>query len=98
VFHKYIEYIKDNPKGYWFKRKWYGWGWTPATREGWAITILYLFLVMIFALTLDDNSSTREVLFTFVLPVILLTITFIGVAYKTGEKPKWQWGIKKKSK
>lgn len=29
-----VEYLKDNPEGYWFKRKLYGWGWTPAKWQG----------------------------------------------------------------
>ncbi len=95
IIKKYIEYLKDNPEGYWFKRKLYGWGWTPARPQGWLVTFGYAILVFIFALTLDANSTTKETIFTFVLPVILLTITFIRIAYKTGEKPKWNWGISK---
>jgi hypothetical protein len=34
MFKKYIEYLKDNPQGYWFKRKVWGWGWTPVTWQG----------------------------------------------------------------
>ena len=26
---QYIAYLKDNPQGYWFKAKLYGWGWVP---------------------------------------------------------------------
>ena len=25
LFKKYLDYVNDNPKGYWFKRKLYGW-------------------------------------------------------------------------
>lgn len=31
MFKNYLDYIRDNPHGYWFKRKLYGWGWTPVT-------------------------------------------------------------------
>jgi len=34
----------------------------------------------------------------FVLPFLILTIAFIGIAYKTGEKPRWQWGNRKDNK
>ena len=27
---EYIAYLKDNPQGYWFKARLYGWGWAPA--------------------------------------------------------------------
>jgi uncharacterized membrane protein len=88
----YKKYVENNPKGYWFRRKWYGWGWTPVTWQGWTITALYIFFVFLFAFTLDENSTNREAMFTFFLPFILLTIAFIRICYKKGEKPRWQWG------
>lgn len=91
----YIKYLKDNPEGYWFKRKIFGWGWAPATWQGWVITLIYAILIIGFALTIDDTSPPQEVFFTFILPVVLLTIAFIRVAYKKGEKPKWSWGFPK---
>ena len=90
------DYIKNNAEGYWFKAKLYGWGWTPAKWKGWLVTFLYVISIVLFSLTIDDSSSAREVIFTFALPVILLTITFIRIAYKKGEKPHWQWGPEKK--
>lgn len=95
MFKKYINYLKDNPKGYWFKRKCFGWGWTPATWEGWLVTFVYVGLVVLFAFTIDETSPPREVFFTFFLPLLLLTATFIRIAYKKGERPTWQWGIPK---
>jgi len=95
---EYLKYIKDNPQGYWFKAKLYGWGWTPVTWQGWLIVIAYIVLILLFALTIDKNSSTREVVFTFVLPITLLTITLICICYKKGEKPHWQWGLPSKYK
>jgi hypothetical protein len=79
----------------WFKRKRYGWGWYPVTWQGWVATLVYVVLVLGFALTIDENSSVpNEIFFTFLFPVLLLTLTFIRIAYKKGEKPKWQWGEK----
>jgi len=95
IIRGYIDYLKDNPERYWFKRKLYGWGWTPATWQGWLITLIYIVLIFSFALTLDENSSDREVAFTFLLPLILLTTTLMYIAYKKGESPRWQWGKKK---
>ncbi len=91
---KYLDYYKNNPQGYWFKRKLFGWGWTPVTWQGWLVTFGYLALAIAFALTIDEQSTVREVMFTFVFPITLLTIVFLRIAYKTGEKPKWQWGLK----
>lgn len=79
-------------KNIWFRRKLYGWGWCPSTWQGWLIIAIYSGLVALFALTIDNDSSRKEVWFTFVLPLIFLTITLIRITYKTGEKPRWQWG------
>lgn len=88
----YIPYAKDNPERLWFKRKLYGWGWTPVTWEGWLVTLVYVLLVIAAALTIDEGSPTKEIIFTFVLPTVLLTGAFIRIACKKGERPKWQWG------
>jgi len=97
-FKKYIQYLKDNPEGYWFKRKLFGWGWTPATWQGWLIIFVFIVLILLFAMTIDENSSNREIVFTLILPVALLTITLIRICYLKGEKPKWQCGFPKKEK
>lgn len=94
IFKQYADYIKNNPQHYWFKRKLYGWGWTPATWQGWVVTLLYIFLVLGFAFTVDESSPPEEMMFTFVMPMVFLTFTFILIAYKKGEKPRWQWGLK----
>jgi hypothetical protein len=95
MFKEYIKYLKDNPENYWFKRKLYGWGWVPATWQGWVVIVVYALAVTLFALTIDTNSPPREVAFTFVIPALLLTIALIRICYKTGEKPKWQWEMDK---
>lgn len=82
-------------KKLWFKRKVYGWGWYPASWEGWAVTGIYVLLMLFFAFTVDESSPVNEIAFTFLLPVTLLTIAFIRLCYRTGEKPRWQWGKSK---
>lgn len=88
----YFQYAKENPGHLWFKRKLYGWGWVPVTWQGWLTTVVYIGFVMLFALTIDENSPTREIAFTFLIPVAILTATFIRILYKKGESPRWQWG------
>ncbi|EKE20580.1 MAG: hypothetical protein ACD_7C00522G0002 [uncultured bacterium] len=98
---KYTAYIKDNPEGYWFKAKLYGWGWTPAKWQGWLVIILYLFLVLSLVLSREEailgNPDSGSNFLTFALPIIVLTTLLIVVAYKKGEKPRWQWGKDKNS-
>jgi hypothetical protein len=95
---EYIEYLKDNPDHLWFKRKLYGWGWTPATWQGWVVLLGYIGLVFLFSLTVDESSPVNEVWFTFLLPITFLTFTLILICYRTGEKPRWQWGNPKGKK
>lgn len=96
MFQEYIQYLKDNPEGYWFKRKLYGWGWTPARKQGWAVTAVFIATV----LGLLIGAETRMVQFfndsELLLIVALATVLFMGIVWKTGEPPRWQWGNKKK--
>ena len=94
----YIAYIKDNPQGYWFRARLYGWGWVPARWQGWLVVGLYLAAILVFGFTLDEDSPPREIMFTFVLPVALLTLALFRICYRTGEKPRWQWGLPEKYK
>lgn len=96
MFKEYVEYYKDNPQNLWFKRKIYGWGWTPVKWQGWLSIGLYIVLVLLFASTTSKESAPKEVMFTSMLPIALLTITLIRICYKKGEAPRWQWGIPKK--
>ena len=87
--------MKENSKQLWFKRKLYGWGWVPVTWQGWFVTFAYAALLISFGFTIDENSTAREYMFTFVLPAVLLTLTFLRIAYKKGQRPRWQWGVDK---
>lgn len=89
-----IDYLKDNPEGYWFKRKLYGWGWTPATWQGWAITLGFIVGVLGYVFYLEEKSVGEEVVVGDLAPLLLAVIALIVICYKTGEPPKWQWGEK----
>lgn len=91
-FKNYIAYLKDNPKGYWFRRKGYGWGWVPAQKEGWLVILLYVAAVGRIAASADAVRSASDVLLRITTPIVVLTIFLIIICYKTGEKPRWQWG------
>lgn len=71
----------------WFKRKTYGYGWTPSTWQGWAVIVVWLILFY-FAVTKIDSEIVKLV------SILILTGILIFVSYKKGEKPKWQWGKK----
>jgi peptidoglycan/LPS O-acetylase OafA/YrhL len=78
-------------KTLWFKRKTYGWGWTPCTWQGWGITIAYVVILITLGIAVDPNHHP-EFGIVFLVVILILTVLFIYVAYKTGEKPRWQWG------
>jgi hypothetical protein len=92
VINDYFQYIKNNPQKYWFRAKWFGWGWTPATWQGWIATIILVGTIVFFSQTLTETASFSDVLLGFLLPTGLVTSAFIYLAYKTGEKPRWSWG------
>ncbi len=96
----YINYFKDNPKGYWFKAKLYGWGWTPVKWQGWLVIILYISFILTLVLTREEfipgNPDSGSNFLTFALPIIISTALLIFICYRKGEKPRWQWGPPRK--
>ena len=93
-FARYRAYLADNPNRYWFKRKVFGWGWTPATWEGWVTMAVFVALLILNAVRVGAlTHSGADVVLPFVLQTFGMAAVLIGVAYGTGEKPKWQWGL-----
>lgn len=96
----WVEYIKDNPRKYWFKRKLFGWGWVPVTWQGLFTVLFFIAIVVIEVIYLtlkaslyQELSSSDLILF---FAILLISIAVLmGICYKKGEKPKWQWGFPK---
>lgn len=86
-----IAYYKDNPEGYWFKRKLYGWGWVPVRWQGWLVVVVSLFFVFagIYVGEIDDAPGAALLGFLLMLAILLI------FGYWKGEKPRWQWGLSK---
>ena len=85
----YLEYLRDNPNNYWFKRKLYGWGWVPVKWQGWLVLFLWV-IFFVFLLEMTENKWQKSSI------VILLSIILLlYICYKKGEKPFWQWGKRK---
>ncbi len=99
---KYLDYLKDNPQGLWFKRKIYGWGWVPVRWQGWAVIVIYIVLLVSLIQMREEaipgNPDSGSNFLTFALPIIILTALLIYICYKKGERPRWQWGLPKKDK
>ena len=93
MFENHIKYLKDNPNNLWFKRKLYGWGWTPVKWQGWVVILAYILILFILFKDVDPEVNTfKENLIPVFLLFIILTVILIGICYKKGESPKWQWG------
>jgi hypothetical protein len=88
ILKDYAEYYKNNPEGYWFKKKLYGWGWTPVKWQGW-VTLLVWSAFFIFGVINLDREWLKSLVF-----IIIITTILIFICYKKGEKPDWQWGPK----
>lgn len=70
IFQQYFRYLKDNPEGYWFKRKLYGWGWTPATWQGWVTLVAFLAVFFwIFVPFISNPEPTDSAVFWFLIKV-----------------------------
>ncbi|HEY1506917.1 MAG TPA: hypothetical protein VGF92_21630 [Stellaceae bacterium] len=79
----------------WFKAKTYGWGWTPATWEGWAVTVADLAAVLgwIGYLVSHRELATRpDYLLIALLPILAAVAIMIVVCWLKGERPRWRWG------
>ena len=84
------------PDKLWFRAKRYGWGWYPATWQGWGILAMYVFaIVSEVTLVAQAHYSARDWLVNFIPMIYFITVFFIIICYATGEKPEWRWGNKK---
>lgn len=96
---KYLDYLRNNPSHYWFKRKVWGWGWIPVTWQGWLLTFAYVAFITLLVSTREEsipgNPDSGSNFLVFGLPFLLLTALFVYIAHKKGERPKWQWGLLK---
>ena len=86
-------FLERKPKTLWFKAKRYGYGWTPATWQGWACIALYTLALGFVALGVNWAAPTQSDIFLWFVPLTLLfTTILVVVSYKTGETPRWRWG------
>ncbi|MBP9750267.1 MAG: hypothetical protein KBC95_00280 [Candidatus Peribacteraceae bacterium] len=79
----------------WFRAKRYGYGWTPATWEGWLVTLaaiaLYLLPSAVLTAWYPDNLPPTA-LIGFFAWMTVVSVVLIWIAAKTGEPARWRWG------
>lgn len=82
---------------YWFKRRRYGYGWTPVTWQGWITFAIFLLVIVVSALIIlpskpaQPTTAKLVIFFLFVLSDLLV---FIGITLAKGPNPRWRWGKK----
>jgi hypothetical protein len=80
-------------KKLWFKEKSYGWGWQPASWEGWVVLLAYIIACIKTFVFLDRRShSGSDTLINFAPLFIIYSVILLAICYKTGAKPRWRWG------
>jgi hypothetical protein len=82
---------------HWFKAKRYGWGWYPATWQGWALTLLFCVLFATSTLLYTYALGIRPdhvfaLASTFICFITICTGFLLWICYTHGEKPRWRWG------
>ena len=93
MFKECIAYLKDNPQGYWFKAKLYGWGWVPVKWQGWLVLLVYIAVIIVAGLLGGSRVESGEQFLKWYSPLIVIsTAVLIWICYKKGEKPRWMWG------
>ena len=79
-------------KKLWFVNKTYGWGWRPATWEGWTVIAVWL-VVYLGGLWWFTRGVPQHTLPTAALVfALVLVAALIAVCWVKGEKPRWRWG------
>ena len=80
----------------WFRARSYGWGWTPASAEGWLVVVAFVAVVLVSTLyflhRIRMGADIRSTTIFFLLWIAFLVATMIIVAWFTGERPRWRWG------
>jgi hypothetical protein len=85
---------------YWFKRKTYGYGWTPTTWQGWCCTAGFMVLIIapigFYPLFFKLPYIGPKHIALFLIYNLILSLLFFWISWKKGERPTWQWGKKPK--
>lgn len=84
---------REKPKPLWFKAHTYGYGWTPATWQGWLLLAIMLFLSVFVGFLVSDHAGTINQIIIDAFPFWFLIITtFFAIVHRTGDKAHWHWG------
>ena len=85
---------------YWFRAKEYGYGWYPATWQGWLVLGAWLVVFVILLFVFESIRKFNDGLATIILLVgsVASSSILILISKKTGEPAAWRWGESKNTK
>jgi len=83
---------------YWFKRRRFGYGWVPVTKQGFLLVSGFLLVIVAssFLLELVPDKDMFVASILYLIAVAVLVIVMIIMTRLHGPKPKWRWGVSKK--
>jgi surface polysaccharide O-acyltransferase-like enzyme len=80
----------------WFRARRYGWGWRPCSIEGWLVLLMFIAAVfasaLIFNIHIRNGGDVATSTIVYAGTVVALAAALIAVCWKTGERPRWNWG------
>ena len=88
--------MSEKPR-YWFKRRRYGYGWTPVTTEGWITVLVFLVFIActsVILLPSADKPFSSLQLVIFLMFLVSAIFIMVGISYAKGPMPRWRWGKK----
>jgi hypothetical protein len=83
--------LQNNPEGFWFKKRIYGWGWTPVKWQGWATIVIFGILIWMNAMSLVKNPTQTDIAWYIGRFIVVIALLF-AVCYATSEGLKSQKG------
>lgn len=87
--------VVEPRRSLWFSSKKYGWGWAPASWEGWVVLGTYLIVIVLNFFRINGQThSVSDTLISFIPETSVLTFFLTYICIKTGEEPRWRWGGK----
>ncbi len=72
----------------WFKAKQYGYGWYPATWQGWLAMLVWVLMFVGAHARWDVERQTAQ----YFADVFASTAALLLLCWYTGEKARWRWG------
>jgi hypothetical protein len=82
------------PPHYWFRAKRFGYGWTPASWQGWTLLAVWAagFTALVIAVVAAAAASNAVAFGILLLASFAWTLALVWISYRHGEPPRWRWG------